>query len=1249
MSTQSHYVTLDGNEAAASVAHRLSEVIAIYPITPSTPMGELADAWSAQERANLWGAVPRVIEMQSEGGAAGAIHGSLQAGALTTTFTASQGLLLMLPNMYKIAGELTATVFHVAARSLAAQALSIFGDHQDVMAARATGFALLASRSVQEAHDMALIAHAATLQARVPFLHFFDGFRTSHEIAKIQPLDDDDIRALIDDSLIAAHRARALSPDHPFIRGTAQNPDVYFQGRETVNPYYEACPAIVQRTMDRFAAQVGRQYHLFEYEGAPDAERVVVLMGSGAETAATTAAYLNAHGEKVGVVTVHLYRPFSVEHLLAALPTTTQAIAVLDRTKEPGSAGEPLYLDVVAALSQRHRTGAQSPEPRVIGGRYGLGSKEFTPAMVKAVFDELTRPQQRNGFTVGINDDVSHTSLDYDPAFSIEPAETVRCVFWGLGSDGTVGANKNSIKIIGEDTDNYAQGYFVYDSKKAGSVTISHLRFGPHPVAAPYLISQAEFVAVHQFSFLERYDTLKLAAPGAVYLLDSPYGPDEVWDRLPRETQDEIIAKRLRFYVIDAHKVASATGMGSRINTIMQTCFFAISGVLPREQAIAKIKRSIEKSYSKRGEEVVRRNFQAVDEALAHLYEVAIPSAQPVALALVGASSSSAAAGSVSLNGTVSARPAHTRATPVSLPVISRRPATPAEAPAFVQRTLGPMIVGEGDSIPVSALPVDGTYPSGTARWEKRNIAQEIPQWDPELCIQCGKCFLVCPHAAIRAKVYDPVELMDAPEGFLSVDARYKEFPGMRYTLQVAPEDCTGCSLCVDACPVKAKLEPAHKAINMTQQPPIREREAERWSFFDTLPEVQPDGLNLRAIKNVELMQPLFEFSGACEGCGETPYLKLLTQLFGDHMLVANATGCSSIYGGNLPTTPWSVNAAGRGPAWSNSLFEDNAEFGLGMRLAVDQQRAHAESLVRALEPVLGAELTGDLLNAEQSSAAAIHAQQGRVAELKRRLTVLVDGRADAVITERARELLSVVDALVRRTIWIVGGDGWAYDIGYGGLDHVLASGENVNVLVLDTEVYSNTGGQASKATPRGAVAKFAARGKSLPKKDLGMLAMAYGYVYVARVAMGANDQQTLNALIEAEAYDGPSLVIAYSHCIAHGIEMDQGLQEQRLAVQTGYWPLYRFDPRLTEQGKSPLTLDSKAPRLPLADYESHETRFRMLQQSDSARAERLLEEAQHDVQTHYHTYLELAAAMTPEQDATSSAGASGATPRTEE
>ncbi|HEX8996591.1 MAG TPA: pyruvate:ferredoxin (flavodoxin) oxidoreductase [Ktedonobacterales bacterium] len=1239
MSKQS-YVTLDGNEAAANIAHKLSEVIAIYPITPSTSMGELADAWSAQNRPNLWGAVPRVIEMQSEGGAAGAIHGSLQAGALTTTFTASQGLLLMLPNMYKIAGELTSTVFHVAARSLAAQALSIFGDHQDVMAARSTGFALLSSRNVQEAHDLALIAHAATLQARVPFLHFFDGFRTSHEVAKIQPLSDDDIRALVDDALVAEHRARALSPEHPFIRGTAQNPDVYFQARETVNPYYLECPDIVQQTMDRFAAQVGRRYHLFEYTGAPDAERVIVLMGSGAETAAATADYLNARGEKVGVVAVHLYRPFSVRHLLEALPVTTRRIAVLDRTKEPGSAGEPLYLDVVAALSQRHIPAVRGAadtlpgEPLVIGGRYGLASKEFTPAMVKGVFDELTHEQPRQSFTVGINDDVSHTSVDYDPTFSIEPASAVRCVFWGLGSDGTVGANKNSIKIIGEETNNYAQGYFVYDSKKSGSVTISHLRFGPEPIAAPYLISQAEFVAVHQFSFLERYDTLKLAAPGAVFLLDSPFGPSDVWGRLPRETQDEIIAKRLRFYVIDAHKVANETGMGARINTIMQTCFFAISGVLPREQAIAQIKHSIEKTYGKRGEEVVQRNFRAVDEALAHLYQVEIPTEQAPALVEVGARATGAefAAEAVPFATLgAGARPAYNGAKHAALPVITRRPAAPAEAPTFVRQTLAPMMIGEGDSVPVSALPSDGTYPSGTAKWEKRNIALEIPQWDPELCIQCGKCFLVCPHAAIRAKVYDPAELSSAPEGFLSVDARYKEFPGKRYTLQVAPEDCTGCSLCVDACPVVSKLEAGRKAINMTPQPAIREREAERWAFFDKLPEVQPDGLNLRAIKNVELMQPLFEFSGACEGCGETPYIKLLTQLFGDHMLVANATGCSSIYGGNLPTTPWSVNAAGHGPAWSNSLFEDNAEFGLGMRLAVDQQRSQAESLLRELEPLIGAEPVSALLTADQSSEAGVHAQRARVKQLKQQLPILLDGRADAVLADHARALMSVADALTRRSVWIIGGDGWAYDIGYGGLDHVLASGENVNVLVLDTEVYSNTGGQASKSTPRGAVAKFAARGKSLPKKDLGMLAMSYGYIYVARVAMGANDQQTLNALMEAEAYDGPSLVIAYSHCIAHGIEMDQGLREQRLAVQTGYWPLYRFDPRLAEQGKSPLIMDSKAPRLPLIQYEQNETRFRMLERLDKARAEQLLDEAQHDVESHYHTYVELATALTPE------------------
>ena len=1198
------YVTIDANEAVATVAHKLSEVIAIYPITPSTSMGELADAWSAQNRPNLWGSVPQVVEMQSEGGAAGVIHGALQAGALSTTFTASQGLLLMIPNMYKIAGELTPVVFHVAARSLAAQALSIFGDHQDVMATRATGFALLSSHSVQEAQDLALIAHAATLRSRIPFLHFFDGFRTSHEINKIEQLTDDDLRALIDERLIQEHRARALSPDHPFVRGTAQNPDVYFQARETVNPFYQATPAIVQETMDAFARLAGRQYHLFDYAGAPDAERVIVIMGSGAETARETASYLAARGEKVGVVSVHLFRPFSGEHLLAALPPTVRRIAVLDRTKEPGSAGEPLYLDVVSALAEGRERGAApfADMPRVTGGRYGLSSKEFTPAMVKGIYDELAVPEPRQHFTVGIVDDVSHLSLDYDPTFSIEPEETVRCVFWGLGSDGTVGANKNSIKIIGEETDNYAQGYFVYDSKKSGSVTISHLRFGPHPIRAPYLVSEADFLACHQFTFLERFDVLKLAKPGGIFLLDSRYGPDDVWEHLPIEAQREISQKHLRFYVVDAHKVAASTGMGSRINTVMQTCFFAISGVLPREQAIASIKQSIRKTYGKRGEAVVQRNFNAVDETLAHLYEVAVP--EPVSPQANGHANGHA--------------------------VLTRRPPVPAEAPVFVKDVLGPMIAGEGDTVPVSALPVDGTYPSGTAKWEKRNIAQEIPVWEPDICIQCGKCVLVCPHAVIRSKVYDPAELVDAPESFVAVDARFREFPNMKYTLQVSPEDCTGCSLCVDACPVKDKRQVGRKALNMAPQPPLREQESEKWAFFSKIPETQPDGLNLRAIKNIGLMEPLFEFSGACEGCGETPYIRLLTQLFGDRMIVANATGCSSIYGGNLPTSPWAKNSAGRGPAWSNSLFEDNAEFGLGMRLAADQQLEHARILVTQFGGVLGEEFVRDLLAAEQTTHEGILAQRKRVAALKQRLSGLVESD-DPIQAARARDLLSLADALVRKSVWIIGGDGWAYDIGYGGLDHVLASGENVNVLVLDTEVYSNTGGQASKSTPRAAVAKFAAKGKGMPKKDLGMIAMAYGYVYVARIAMGASDQQTVNTILDAESYDGPSLIIAYSHCIAHGIEMSQGLEQQRLAVQSGYWPLYHYDPRLVEAGKSPLVVDSKEPSVPLAKYAYNETRYRMLTQSDEPRAEALLKQAEHDTHVRWEQYKELATALTPE------------------
>ncbi|HEU5099303.1 MAG TPA: pyruvate:ferredoxin (flavodoxin) oxidoreductase [Roseiflexaceae bacterium] len=1221
------WVTIEGNEAAARVAHKLSEVIAIYPITPSTQMGELADTWSAAGQTNVWGTVPQVIEMQSEGGAAGAIHGALQAGALATTFTASQGLLLMIPNMYKIAGELTPAVFHVAARALAAQGLSIFGDHSDVMAVRATGWALLASNTVQETQDLALVAHAATLAARIPFVHFFDGFRTSAEINKIEQIAEADLRAMIDDNLVRAHRARGLSPDRPSIRGTAQNPDVYFQARESVNRFYLACPAIVQQTMDQLASITGRQYRLFDYAGAPDAERVIVMMGSGAETAEETVKYLVERGEKVGLVKVRLFRPFSVAHFLQALPPTVRSITVLDRTKEPGSAGEPLYLDVVAALSesetndQRPNTNETDsnlpsvlrPSPLVVGGRYGLASKEFTPAMVKGILDELKQDQPKNHFTIGIHDDVTHTSLSYDPAFSIEGDETARCVFWGLGADGTVGANKNAIKIIGEETENYAQGYFVYDSKKSGSVTISHLRFGPHPIRAPYLIGQASFVACSQFAFLERYDVLKYAAPRSVFLLNSSYGREDVWDELPGEVQETIVEKQLRLFVIDATSVARATGMGGRVNTIMQTAFFAISGVLPREQAIAEIKRSIKKTYGKRGEAVVQQNYRAVDETLAHLYEVdqrQMTNDESAALPAVGASS-----------------------LVVGLPALRRRPPVPDAAPAFVKDVLGRMIAGEGDSLPVSALPCDGVYPSGTAQWEKRNIAQEIPLWDPDLCIQCGKCSFVCPHAVIRMNVYPPAALEGAPDTFLSADARYKEFPDMKYTLQISPEDCTGCGLCVEACPVKDKRQTGRKAINLAPAEPNRQRESTNWEFFQGLPDVDKAQISLGSIKNSQLSVPLFEFSGACSGCGETPYLKLLSQLFGDRALIANATGCSSIYGGNLPTTPWSANRAGRGPAWANSLIEDNAEFGLGMRLTLDTQIEQARALLPQAAEIVGADLVEQLLAADQSSEAGIAAQRERVALLKQRLNDLLAGdgatNKDSVVhslLEGAKELLTLADALVKKDVWIVGGDGWAYDIGFGGLDHVLASGRNVNVLVLDTEVYSNTGGQSSKSTPLGAVAKFAARGKATPKKDLGLLAMAYGNIYVARVAMGADDQQTLKAFLEAEAYDGPSLIIAYSHCIAHGIDMRKGLEQQKLGVQAGHWNLYRYNPLLAEQGKHPLLIDSKAPSIPLEQYVYNETRYRMLLQSDEERAEALLKQAKQVNKSRWEHYQELAA-----------------------
>ncbi|MBN2085714.1 MAG: pyruvate:ferredoxin (flavodoxin) oxidoreductase, partial [Anaerolineales bacterium] len=1016
-------VTIDGNEATAFVAHKLSEVIAIYPITPSTSMGELADQWSGEKKTNIWGTVPSVTEMESEAGAAGAVHGALQTGALCTTFTASQGLLLMIPNMYKIAGELTPTVFHVTARALATHALSIFGDHSDVMAVRQTGWSMLASGSVQEAQDLAAVAHSATLQARLPFIHFFDGFRTSSEVGKLERLTEDDLRAMVDDDLVRAHRARALSPEHPFIRGTAQNPDVFFQSRETSNPYYAACPEIVQKAMDKFAALTGRAYHLFDYVGAPDAERVIVLMCSGTETAQETVEFLVGKGEKVGVLKVHLYRPFSAAHFVKALPKTVQRIAVLDRCKEPGAGGEPLYMDVVTALSETVADGSApfAQMPIVIGGRYGLGSKEFTPGMVKGVFDELAKPKPKNHYTIGIHDDVSHTSLDYDPNFSVESESTVRCIFWGLGSDGTVGANKNSIKIIGVETPNFAQGYFAYDSRKSGSVTTSYLRFGPQPIHAPSLIRQANFLACHQFSFLERFDVLAAIQPGGTFLLNSTFKPEEVWDHLPRETQKSILDKKLRFYVIDAYQVAQDTGMGGRINTIMQTCFFAISGILPREQAIEEIKKAIKKTYGKRGEAVVKKNYEAVDASVAHLNEV-------------------------KLDG----KKADSK--------ITRRQAVPDAAPEFVKKVLGPMIAGEGDSLPVSAMPLDGTYPSGTTQWEKRNITLEIPVWESALCIQCGKCSLVCPHAVIRQKAYPADLLAKAPASFKSLDAKFKEFPGAKFTVQVSPEDCTGCGLCVEVCPAKDKTNPARKALNMAAQPPLREQENANWNFFLGLPEADRTTFSPATVKNVAQLQPLFEFSGACAGCGETPYVKMVSQLFGDRMVVANATGCSSIYGGNLPTTPWTFNKEGRGPAWSNSLFEDNAEFGLGMRLTIDKQNEYARELVTQLAAVLGEDLAKGLLEADQKDEAGIHAQRERVAQLKKKLEKSTD--------PKAKDLVSIADNLVKRSVWIMGGDGWAYDIGYGGLDHVLASGRDVNILVLDTEVYSNTGGQASKATP---------------------------------------------------------------------------------------------------------------------------------------------------------------------------------------
>ena len=1172
--------TVDGNEAAASVAYRLNEICCIYPITPSSPMAELADEWSSRGRPNIWGNVPIVVEMQSEGGAAGALHGALQGGALATTFTASQGLLLMIPNMYKIAGELTAAVVHVAARSVAAQGLSIFGDHSDVMALRPTGLALLASASVQEAHDLAAVAQAATLATRVPFLHFFDGFRTSHELNTIELLADDDLRALVPEESVRAHRSRALSPERPFVRGTAQNPDVYFQARETVNPFYARTPAVVQGAMDRLGERTGRHYRLVDYHGHPEAERVLTIMGSGGETARETAAYLAGHGERVGVAQVRLYRPFPAEAFERALPASVRRIAVLDRTKEPGSLGEPLFLDVLAAVSEAVAGGSRPLMPRIVGGRYGLSSKEFSPGMVAAIFAELEGERPRSRFTIGINDDVSDTSIPYDATLDIEPNDTVGAVFFGLGSDGTVGANKNTIKILGEEENLHAQGYFVYDSKKSGSQTVSHLRFGPSPIRAPYLVVQASFVGCHQFSLLERAEVLDRAAPGANLLLNTSLPPDAVWDTLSRPVQERILAKALRLYAVDAGRIAREAGLGGRTNTVLQTCFFAISGVLEQDRAIQQIKAEITRTYSRRGPEVVERNLAAVDRALDGLHRVELP----------------------------------TTATATRQP----SPLVPDSAPEFVRHVTATMMAGRGDELPVSALPVDGTYPSGTTAYEKRNISEWVAEWDPDLCIQCGNCSFVCPHSVIRSRYYPATELGGAPATFRSAALNAPGLPDTRYTLQVYAEDCTGCRLCVEACPVSGGSVPGRKAINLTQREPRVAVERDNIAFFEQLPRADRARVDFATVRGTQFLEPLFEFSGACAGCGETPYLKLLSQLFGDRLTVANATGCSSIYGGNLPTTPWTVDADGRGPAWSNSLFEDNAEFGLGLRLAADRHTDLARRRLMDLRDQVGLELVRDILETKQEHESELRSQRARVAALQRRLGDL-DGSEVA-------DLRSVIDHLIRRSVWIVGGDGWAYDIGSGGLDHVLASGHNVNVLVLDTEVYSNTGGQMSKATPLGAVAKFAAGGKTTPTKDLALQAIALANVYVARVAIGADPQQTLTVFREAEAYEGPSLMIAYCHCIAHGYDLGDGLDQQYRAVASGHWPLIRYNPTLRRAGRNPFLLDSHRPRMPLGAYRQRELRFSALEAADPAEADRLLTLAQQAADLRWQTYEEMAA-----------------------
>ncbi|MGB5753344.1 MAG: pyruvate:ferredoxin (flavodoxin) oxidoreductase [Thermoanaerobaculia bacterium] len=1176
--TDRRMITIDGNEAVASVAYRTNEVIAIYPITPASPMGEFADAWSAQGKPNIWGDVPSVVEMQSEGGAAGTAHGALQAGSLTTTFTASQGLLLKIPNLYKIAGELTAFSMHVAARTLATHALSIFCDHSDVMACRQAGCALLCSGTVQEAHDFALIAQAATLESRIPFLHFFDGFRTSHEVAKIEELTDEDLLSMMDEDLIRAHRERALTPDRPVIRGTAQNPDTFFQAREACNNFYNQCPGILQKAMDQFAELTGRRYRLFDYHGHPEADRVLVLMGSGAEAAHETADWLNSHGEKVGVLRVRLYRPFSIEAFMQALPSTVEKLCILDRTKEPGAPGDPLYLDVVTALHETATTNGSRPQPQIVAGRYGLSSKEFNPACVKAIYDELAKDRPRNHFTIGIVDDVTHTSLPVE-RFDIEPPDRVRAVFFGLGADGTVSANKNSIKIIGEGTDNWAQGYFVYDSKKSGAMTISHLRFGKDEIRSTYLVQKATFLACHQFNFLERYEVLEYAAPGATFLLNSPYPADEVWDHLPREVQEILIEKKIDFWVIDGYEVARETGMGGRINTIMQTCFFALSGVLPKDEAIAKIKEAVQKTYGKKGQVLVEKNFAAVDAALDHLHQVEVPTAVTSDF--------------------------------------GRPPLVSAEAPDFVQKVTSLMMANKGDLLPVSAFPPDGTWPTATTQWEKRDIALEIPIWDAGVCIQCNQCAMVCPHAAIRAKVYDETDLAGAPDSFRSVDYKAPDFKGMKYTIQVAPEDCTGCTLCVEVCPAKDKASPRRKAINMEEQRPVRDRERENYSFFLDIPELDRSRIQRFDTKSSQFLQPLFEYSGACAGCGETPYVKLLTQLYGDRLLIANATGCSSIYGGNLPTTPYAVDGDGRGPAWANSLFEDNAEFGLGFRMAVDSLSQQAHNLLGKLGSQLGDELVTAILEADQSTEAGISEQRKRVEILR--------GKLEPLTGMEPRRLTTVADYLVKKSVWILGGDGWAYDIGFGGLDHVLSLEKDVNILVMDTEVYSNTGGQASKATPMGAAAKFAFAGKSTPKKALGLEAMTFRNVYVGRIAFGANMNQTVQTLREAEAFPGTSMVVAYSPCIAHGYDLSKSVEQQKRLVGSGLWALYRYDPRRAAVGQPPLKLDSKAPKLKVKDFMDHEARFRMVEKIDPDRFRILQATSQKHAEQRWHLYEQLA------------------------